>query len=382
MTNDECLQKLPDNCLHYIATKLKNNDLLSYLLTCKTLSDISSSTIVKWSLFIVRYKKDDYESWLQICAEKNYGDDIYMKILNTLYTNDSELKSKTILKALELSIQYGYINSSDYLIKNYPDILGKWNKQETPLHLAIKHKRLNIALYLINENLYDRNVVTQKQREHILHTAVRNQDVNIVKKLLSIIDLKLNIKNVKGETPFQLALNLGLYKIVNYFIQSDTKIKIEPYSTIKNQRVQFTILHQACVDKNIECVKALLNAKTKINIDINAKTKYGFTPLYFCVKEKNVELVEFLCSLPEVQSNLSKEEGEHLIAIIKDEMLSLKQNKSYISKVPQKEQLCLYSQHQCRPFRQTGWSRESESEVKKLNRILEEIKYTMFQRNQ
>lgn len=184
------------------------------------------------------------------------------------------------LYLLEILAYSGDIRvGADINVRNY---LGM-----TPLHMAVLSGHDNI-FHLLLEKGADVNA-QNIFGETPLHYAYSKQDEYKIFKLLAY-GADSNIRNINGMTPaetkpFQVEKMKAALKIDKNIILIDL----------------YTIFHYACATKNLELMREKIKIIPPIELRefINAKDKYGNTPLYyiFCninFKRRSWDIVKFL----------------------------------------------------------------------------------------
>jgi len=142
--------------------------------------------------------------------------------------------------------------------------------------------------------------ITNTGGQNVLHRAIRNNNINLVKLLLNI-GVNPNIpeikkitdysrlfgipnKIIKTETPLEIAINNNNDEIVDILLDSDAGI------TIEDKQHGNTILH--IVAK--KCMNNLLTKLLKRTRNVNIKNNDGWTPLDLAVSYNCTEAVDIL----------------------------------------------------------------------------------------
>ncbi|XP_043485040.1 rabankyrin-5 [Leptopilina heterotoma] len=195
---------------------------------------------------------------------------------------------------------------------------------DTLLHILAHEKQENAALFLIENNSGDKNLLvtnndgnsilheackngleqltrvllakelstttfTKLTGEAPIHLAVTNLYIGVVQALLEAKDaqLQLNLKDKQGETPLSLAIKVSLKKARDIIV---ALIKAGADINQKNEK-GLTLLHQAILKEDSATAIFLLEN----GADINARTEEGETALQLCVHCRLGEVVEALC---------------------------------------------------------------------------------------
>ena len=107
----------------------------------------------------------------------------------------------------------------------------------TPLSYAAANN-LKHSFKILLENGANPNYKTYPNEDTILHIAVRNGNLDIVKELINFNDIKLEEKNKEGKTPRDIALNNSqneIYKILTEKINEVNKIEKESANDLLNE---------------------------------------------------------------------------------------------------------------------------------------------------
>ena len=134
---------------------------------------------------------------------------------------------------------------------------------ETVLHIACRHRQLNIVKFLVEDRCCNPSIQNFKG-ELALHIACERDCLDII-KLVS--GCGINIRTITGETPLHIACKHNRVAIVQHLVQNYSD------STILDSDGNLP-LHIACERNSLALVKLVSNC------DVNAKTKAGNTPLH------------------------------------------------------------------------------------------------------
>jgi ankyrin repeat protein len=115
-----------------------------------------------------------------------------------------------------------------------------------------------------------------------LHTAAAYGNVEIVKIICKVEGIDLNLKDVFGYTPLHLAC-YSTHENRDEVIKTLLSCKeIDANVSARERGYNLTALHLAVKARSKDVVDALLNT----NIDVDARSSGGWTPLHLAVKEK------------------------------------------------------------------------------------------------
>lgn len=167
------------------------------------------------------------------------------------------------------------------LDRNWKCSSSRGSDGETPLHEAVSNKFYKgVELLLKNTNDCDVNAVDH-EGDSPLHRA---RQLEIVEILLSA-GAKNDKKNNEGETPSFLAVWRGNIDILQALLSSKPKPDTRTADSLK-----WTLLHAAYDNDRI--VKMLLEH----DVDLNAQTEEGFTPLSLALTRGYPKTAEILIS--------------------------------------------------------------------------------------
>ncbi|OMJ90488.1 hypothetical protein SteCoe_7193 [Stentor coeruleus] len=148
--------------------------------------------------------------------------------------------------ALHMASAYGLKEACEVLLYNSEDtnINARTSMNRTPLHLATIHNHLNVVKLLVNEGAYID--FTDNDKNTCLHYASTQGYKDIVEWLLRKNSMT-DIKNIRGRTPIDIALNYETFMVFyEYFKKSNKELIITGYTrTI----IHHTLLHNSREDQ-------------------------------------------------------------------------------------------------------------------------------------
>ncbi|WP_346350386.1 ankyrin repeat domain-containing protein [Spiroplasma endosymbiont of Calodromius spilotus] len=219
---------------------------------------------------------------------------------------DLNLKSKFATSAIYIAILQNDIETVKLLVNSarfnsVNMLISKW--KITPLVFALHQHQDEIAKILINCQNIDINIPSIKKLTP-LHRAVEFNNNQTVKAILGNQNLK-NVNdnnNDEGITPFHLATKSGNKEIVEILMEhKDIDINMRT-------KIGYTPLHGAVEFNNNQTVKAILGNQNLKNVNDNNNDE-GITPFHLAVKNSNKELVEILMGHQDIDINMSTKAG-------------------------------------------------------------------------
>lgn len=207
-------------------------------------------------------------------------------------------KSET---AFSIAYQKGHTKIVQLLLAHKPT---KKHNDNDPIHLILG----NTLLHQVCDNGHVKTVkllltfpeidpnVLNNHKDTALHIACRKGHIEIVKLLLNHKNINLNKKGLCYKTPLEVAHNWKHTEIVQLLLS---------HPNTKND-AGYTILHQACLEDNIQIIKSLLDdTRTNLNIQDNE----GNTALLLACKKDKTEIVKLLLTHPKIDLETQNTEG-------------------------------------------------------------------------
>ena len=134
-------------------------------------------------------------------------------------------------------------------------------------------------------NLGKNVLIKDDDGNNILHLAVKQDNVEVPKWLLSLKGVKslINDTNHQSLTPIHEAVKNSNLKAIKLLIKHGAKVNSKNESNV-------TPLHSAAMKTNIEIVEILIKNGSKIN----AQDKNGYTPMHCAAMKVQVEIIRLL----------------------------------------------------------------------------------------
>ncbi|XP_071636453.1 uncharacterized protein [Temnothorax longispinosus] len=204
----------------------------------------------------------------------------HKEIVEVLLANGVNVDAECI-KSLSLAVLAGYSDIVEILLKNKILVNTKITDMKfTLLHLAAKRGHKDIVNALIARGAYI-DAITICDLTPLCFAAHGGYEE--VVKILIASKANVNIKSYDG-TPLHLAAKNGHDKVVKVLLDNKANIDIKDY---KNRKP----LELAVANGHLQVVKILLQYK---KIDMDAKCNDDFTILHIALQENNLEMIKYL----------------------------------------------------------------------------------------
>ena len=203
---------------------------------------------------------EDLDSALLFCIiRENYEAlKIVLYELNKLYINDRRVFLKIVNEEIE--------EIEDNIIIDKYSLLGFSANTEDIFELLLE--------YGANPFYIDFYCQT------VLYTACIDGNINIIKKLFTIPDMKkhINIENAYGNIPLLEAVKVEDLELTNLLLENGADPKYIPINDIYN----WTVLHEACYLNDFDMIILLL----EYGANINSQDITGQTPIFYAIRNK------------------------------------------------------------------------------------------------
>jgi len=202
----------------------------------------------------------------------------------------SEEKEQSTAKTASLhdAAKTGDFQCVETRISEGADVNARHENGFTPLHYAASFGHKDVVVLLIN-NGADVNLGKDESSGTPLHCAAENAHIEIINLLLEKgADINANNDRLRGR-PVHIALNNGHKNIVKLLVAKGADIgarNIQHHSFTGTT----TALHEAVKAGDIKRVRALISAGAVVN----AKERYGYTPLHYAAWCGHENIAAFL----------------------------------------------------------------------------------------
>lgn len=161
---------------------------------------------------------------------------------------------------------------------------GKSSDGRTPLHLAARHRSIDIVEYLI-ANGAKPNVTTPRMFNTPLHDAASNEwsEGTQIAGILIARGAKIDARNHDGYTPLHFAAEAGSRAMVELLLRAGASLQSRTGDGL-------TPLHCAARGNNRDAAEVLVSK----GADLNGQDKQGRTPLELAHGNDSKEIAEFL----------------------------------------------------------------------------------------
>lgn len=147
--------------------------------------------------------------------------------INAIGNNNSSI--------LHTAIKNNHMEIANSLIKKQNIALNVVDSNDnTLLHTCLKNHKTNLAMTLLQDSRTSEliNAIDIPELDTILHLAIKNKQISIIKELLSRTNINIIAKNAQGKTPFDLANESNNSTIIKIFANYSTSEKQYPEQKI------------------------------------------------------------------------------------------------------------------------------------------------------
>ncbi|KAH0563806.1 putative ankyrin repeat protein RF_0381 [Cotesia glomerata] len=205
------------------------------------------------------------------------------EIVNILISGGADINSDTWI----LPIHYAALNDCGEIIKIlldngvYVDTLDRNGK--TPLNIAIHAQKLKSIEWILK---YCPNLKCQSNND-ILDIIDSYNKFEYKKVIAMLFKYGVTIKqhHIQNKQIIFTAVELGFVKIVEKLL----KLGVCP-NTVLNNDLMYSMLHIACLHRQNEVVKLLINK----GADVNCRDHQGKTPLFYAVHNSDGRIIKIL----------------------------------------------------------------------------------------
>jgi hypothetical protein len=170
-----------------------------------------------------------------------------------------------------------------------------------PLMNLSKVTRTCIHLQPLMMNVKNRRGRTQ------LHFCAENGLTTSVKRLLSIRNINVNVKDWYASTPLRYATNNGHVEIARLLLQNGADVNLKSNDG-------FTPLHDAAIFGNVD----ILHLLVENGADLEAQDNDGWRALHFAVLNGNLPFIQELISRYHVDINARRNNGSTALMMARD----------------------------------------------------------------
>ena len=194
-------------------------------------------------------------------------------------------KGKEYVSAgLHQACSEGDVERLKVLLCQGASLLDKGSKSDTPLHLACRAGKTEVASFLIQLGA-DIHVKDRYNRYAPLHCACRSGHVDTV-RLLVELGADVNVKGNNRYAPLHCACRSGHVDTIRLLVELGADVNVKG-------KYGDTPLHYACRSGHVDTVRLLV----ELGADVNVKGKYGDTPLHYACRNGHVDTIRLLVEL-------------------------------------------------------------------------------------
>jgi cell division protein FtsB len=299
--------------LHKDVTELRNNNL--------SLNDRNLSLQSR----VTSLEKSRHEAaliHLSLCIAHRDRCELDLKNFRIQYPNENVINANPILHARLLELittkteaWYAYFRAYDAAHpKTLEDVLwvvakAGFVKEVAPLMNLSKVTRNCIHLQPIMMN-----VKLGRWEETQLHHCARKGLTTSVKRLLSIRNINVNVKDVNGSTPLNEAVIYGHVEIVRLLLQNGAEVNVK-------SRWDRTPLHWAASHGHVE----ILHLLVENGADLEAQDDDGMRALHDAARYGNLPIIQELISRYHVDINARDMNGRTALSMAKSSTIAFLQ---------------------------------------------------------
>lgn len=230
----------------------------------------------------------------------------------------NEVKSNSFWTALHIAAFEGHLDVVNVLLSNGAIVDSQLNDESTPLCLAAQEGHADVVSVLLK---HDASIQPYTTRCSLLHTAVRSNDGNTLKHILTKMSEKksefvkyLEAKDRVGNTAVMRAANLGMLVSAETLLQHGADVNATNFTGMTGlhlaaqqghsemiellmryevtvldavDRNQNTALHLSTLNKHVNVVSCLIRHEASLSME-NAQ---GQTPLHLAAEQGGDEIV-------------------------------------------------------------------------------------------
>ncbi|MBP7189729.1 MAG: ankyrin repeat domain-containing protein [Rickettsiaceae bacterium] len=198
------------------------------------------------------------------------------------------------------------------LIKKGYDINLKNNQNDSPMSIALLHKKIDESLRLIE--LFESNDTADNFRKVFEDKNAEGNTLLHISAILSVEEAKkivpkllekgcdINALNNENLSPILLALKVGNFDISLYLATL-----CDPDATVDNDGS--TLMHISVLLNETEKAKEIIPKLLEMGYDINAQNLYGDSPFFLAVMNGKLELARYLIDECGADAKIKKHDG-------------------------------------------------------------------------
>ena len=176
------------------------------------------------------------------------------------------------INILTLACQFNWIEGVQFLCQ-FDSLTNDINQQSkylmNPLFSSIIYEKMELIDYLLNNEKKFIDVIVPGSKDNIIHIGVSVDNIEILKKVLSSLDIDnkfvINAKNTKGLTPLHLAVIANELETVKVLVEHGADINVMDNTS----RTPLELAHDEGYDDIFEYLKNKSGGDYFENIALN-----------------------------------------------------------------------------------------------------------------
>ena len=155
----------------------------------------------------------------------------------------------------------------------------------TPVMTAASFGHMSVVKYLVSIRC---DLSTQdSQGNNILHAACMSGKVDIVRYIISQINIEKDSRGAHKQTPLMTAVSFGHMTVVKYLVSIGCDLSV-------HDNEGNNILHVACRGGNVDMVKYIF---TQMKTEKESRGAFGWTPIMTAASGGYISVVKYLVSM-------------------------------------------------------------------------------------
>jgi ankyrin repeat protein len=172
------------------------------------------------------------------------------------------------------------------------------------LNFALQERRLEVALYLLSDGVYQKHSARSSSFRPAIHEAAAGGMVQVVARLIEL-GVDPNMLDVHGVTPLFTAVSAEQWEVVAMLLR-------EPKLDLRAARTNGAdVIFRAIRRAPMEVIRAFLARGS----DPNARNRMNYTPLMSAIRHWRNDVALLLLDMPEVDVDVLNDIGESALTL-------------------------------------------------------------------